>query len=106
MQVIYLCEKESEEFMGKVRMHMIFTGRVKGVGFRYRASYAAKGLGVTGWVKNQQDGTVEMEAQGSEAQIQKMLKMLQTDSFIAIHKIESEELPLKEQEQGFRVKGY
>lgn len=92
--------------MEKVRRHLIFTGRVQGVGFRYRASYAARALGVTGWVKNQTDGTVEMEAQGSEGQIQKLLKMLQSDAYIQIDKIQSSELPFEEEERGFRVKGY
>lgn len=99
-------KKEREAFMEKVRRHLIFTGRVQGVGFRYRASYAARALGVTGWVKNQTDGTVEMEAQGSEGQIQKLLKMLQSDAYIQIDKIQSSELPFEEEERGFRVKGY
>ena len=46
-----------------VRKHFRFTGRVQGVGFRYRAKYAANGMGITGWAKNQADGSVEMEAQ-------------------------------------------
>ncbi len=99
-------KKEREAFMEKVRRHLIFTGRVQGVGFRYRASYAARALGVTGWVKNQTDGTVEMEAQGSEGQIQKLLKMLQSDAYIQIDKVQSSELPFEEEERGFRVKGY
>ena len=99
-------KKEREAFMEKVRRHLIFTGRVQGVGFRYRASYAARALGVTGWVKNQTDGTVEMEAQGSEGQIQKLLKMLQSDAYIQSDKIQSSELPFEEEERGFRVKGY
>lgn len=36
--------------MEQKRRHLVFTGRVQGVGFRYRASYAARSLGVTGWV--------------------------------------------------------
>lgn len=34
-----------------IRKEIRFTGNVQGVGFRYRAKYAAEGLGVTGWVK-------------------------------------------------------
>ena len=58
-----------------VRKHFKITGNVQGVGFRYRAKYAANGLGITGWVKNEWDGSVEMEAQGSEEMINKMLVM-------------------------------
>ena len=44
----------------KQREHICFTGYVQGVGFRYRALYAARGLGLTGWVQNLWDGRVEM----------------------------------------------
>ena len=51
--------------MDKIRRHYTFRGRVQGVGFRYRASYAASMYGVTGWVCNRYDDSVEMEAQGA-----------------------------------------
>ena len=47
-----------------VRKHIIFYGRVQGVGFRYYSVYKARALGLTGWVRNLYDGTVEMEVQG------------------------------------------
>ena len=53
--------------MEKVRIHYIFHGTVQGVGFRYKACYSAKNRGVTGWVRNCSDGTVEMEAEGYPA---------------------------------------
>lgn len=92
--------------MEKIRKHIVFGGRVQGVGFRYRASYAARSLGITGWVRNEADGTVEMEVQGSEAQINRMLSMLNHDSYIRIEKMNTTDIPPKEQERGFRVKGY
>jgi len=92
--------------MEKVRRHIRFTGRVQGVGFRYRASYAARSLGVTGWVKNREDGTVEMEAQGSQEHINRLLTMLNGDSYIRIERMDTEELPLLEEETGFHVRGY
>ena len=51
--------------MSEVRKHMIFHGRVQGVGFRYTAKYLARSMNLTGWVKNEYDGTVVMEVQGS-----------------------------------------
>ena len=39
-------------------------GRVQGVGFRYSARYCALELGLAGWVRNEWDGSVEMEVQG------------------------------------------
>ena len=50
----------------KIRKHIIFYGRVQGVGFRYYAVQKANQLGLTGWVKNLYDGSVEMEVEGEE----------------------------------------
>ena len=44
----------------------VVKGRVQGVGFRYFAHRAAKGLGLRGWVKNLPNGTVEAYAEGDE----------------------------------------
>ena len=55
--------------MEKIRKRMVFQGRVQGVGFRWHARHAALALGLTGWVKNEYDGSVTMEIQGSEAGI-------------------------------------
>ena len=92
--------------MEQKRRHLVFTGRVQGVGFRYRASYAARSLGVTGWVRNETNGSVEMEAQGSEEQINRMLSMLNKDAYIRIDRIDSKEIPFIENEHGFHVRGY
>ena len=43
----------------KVRKHYIFKGRVQGVGFRFSTYQIAQQLGLTGWVRNLYDGTVE-----------------------------------------------
>lgn len=47
--------------------HVLFNGRVQGVGFRYSTKQIASGFDVTGWVKNLPDGRVEMFAQAFEA---------------------------------------
>ena len=39
-----------------IRKHILFYGRVQGVGFRYHATYKASLLGLTGWVRNLEDG--------------------------------------------------
>lgn len=87
-----------------VRKHMRFTGRVQGVGFRYRAKYAANGVGITGWVRNEWDGSVELEAQGTEEQINRMLVMINKSDYIVIDNIEIELIPLEEHEKGFHVR--
>lgn len=87
-----------------IRKHMIFSGRVQGVGFRYRAAHVANGLGITGWVRNEWDGTVEMEAQGTEEQINRMLTMINQSSYIIMDRIDTEEIPAEESEYGFHIR--
>lgn len=59
--------------MAEVRKRIVFHGRVQGVGFRYTARYLAISLGLKGWVKNEWNGDVTMEIQGTEAMIDKLL---------------------------------
>lgn len=87
----------------RIRQHIIFHGRVQGVGFRYRAMYAAQAAGLGGWVKNRYDGTVEMEVEGDRFSIGRMLEQLQTGTFIQIDNMEIDEIPICN-EAGFRVK--
>ena len=72
--------------MAKVRKHIYFSGQVQGVGFRYRATNAARANGLTGWVDNLWDGRVEMEVQGELSQIEEMIQKIQSGSFIRIEK--------------------
>ena len=53
-----------------IRMHYHFYGCVQGVGFRFRASHAAKLYNLTGWVRNEWDGSVELELQGQKSQLE------------------------------------
>ena len=88
---------------GIIRKRMKIYGRVQGVGFRYRAEQAAGLLGVTGWVRNAEDGTVEMEAQGSEAAINKMMTFINGGTYVRIDRIETEIIGT-EKESGFGVR--
>jgi len=51
--------------VGQQRLTAIFRGTVQGVGFRWQASRALKGLDVTGYVRNLRDGTVELVVEGT-----------------------------------------
>ena len=66
--------------------------------------YAANGVGITGWVRNEWDGSVELEVQGTEEQINHMLVMINRSDYIVIDNIESKQIPLEEHEAGFHVR--
>ena len=87
-----------------VRYHMVFSGRVQGVGFRYKASYIANQYRLTGHVKNEYDGSVTVEIQGSEQEIYRFLKSLANDRFIDIYDLKKEKIPVEEDERGFIVR--
>lgn len=90
--------------MDKRRIHYIFHGDVQGVGFRYTSAGIAKSLGITGWVKNLYDGTVEMEAQGFMQDLERMLIEINRDSYIEITDTESWEIPVSDGEYDFRIR--
>lgn len=86
----------------KVRKHIYFSGRVQGVGFRYRTYYIAQSLGLTGWVQNLWDGRVEAQVQGAERDVKKLISELDKQRFIRIEHIEIEDVELRE-ESGFEI---
>jgi acylphosphatase len=49
------------------------TGKVQGVGYRYSARQFAQSIGLKGTVRNERDGSVTVEAEGSDEQIQLMI---------------------------------
>ena len=78
----------------KVRRNYIFHGEVQGVGFRFRAYHLAERYGITGWVANRYDGTVELEAEGYPEAIRCLLEGLYSDRFIRIMDMEVRNIPL------------
>lgn len=55
-------------------MHIIVTGQVQGVGFRYYTHKEAQALKLTGFVRNLPDGSVEIEAQGTDHHIESLVE--------------------------------
>ena len=84
-----------------LRRRLTFAGFVQGVGFRWRARHAAQVLGATGWVQNNPDGSVTMELQGSEEQIDRVIQLLDQGRYIQIESIRVENLPVVPEERGF-----
>ena len=85
------------------RKHIVFYGWVQGVGFRYRARHAADLYGATGWVRNDSGGSVTMEIQGREEQIDKVIIAIERGSYVRIEYMDARTIPVIENERGFRT---
>lgn len=85
---------------------VIFEGRVQGVGFRYTTKEIATGFDVCGWVKNLPDGTVELQVQGEDEEVEDYLKEILEESPVA-HHIKHHtvsEIPPLENPRGFQIR--
>ena len=88
-----------------IRKHIEFKGKVQGVGFRYRAKHAADMYGATGWVINNPDGTVTMELQGTEEQIDNVIMTIENGFYIRVDSKDVTDVPVIEVEKTFHNKG-
>ena len=88
---------------GTVRRHFSISGQVQGVGFRYRARYAAQALELTGWVKNLTDGRVEAELQGQAKLVDSFVERISQRGRIVVEFVEEEDRELC-YEEGFEVR--
>ena len=87
------------------RWHILFSGMVQHVGFRYTAYYMAKELGLTGWVDNLPDGRVEMEVQGQPSDLRRLLLRLKGQRHIRITQTQIRRIPRRTLERRFAVRG-
>ena len=84
-----------------IRKHIVFTGQVQGVGFRWRARQAAQLYDCTGWCRNEWDGSVTMEIQGSGDAIDRVVRSIQDGRYVWIRKMDVTEIPVDPEESGF-----
>ena len=87
-----------------IRRSIIFYGWVQGVGFRWRARHAAELFGCTGWVENEEDGSVSMEIQGREEAIDRVILAIEKGNYVRIENMKVRTLPVVEHESGFRIR--
>ena len=66
----------TESTSKQVRAHVWVQGRVQGVGFRAHVEYAARQVGVTGWVRNVGYDTVEAVAEGERKNVERFIAMM------------------------------
>ena len=85
-----------------IRKRILFYGSVQGVGFRWRARHAAGLYSCTGWVRNEWDGSVVMEIQGEEKNIDNVIIAIESGRYVDIQKMDVKTVPVIE-ERGFRT---
>ena len=90
--------------MDTIRQEITFYGWVQGVGFRYRARQAADYVGATGWVRNEYDGSVKMEIQGTQSQIDEVILSIEKGNFIQIDRMEVKTIPVIPSEYTFEYR--
>lgn len=89
------------------RVRAIITGRVQGVSYRASAAHEARRLGLTGWVRNRADGTVELEAEGSDDQVAALLAWCGRGPPAArVERVAVEELAARGGETEFAIRHY
>jgi len=90
--------KADEKPTPEARLHAVVHGRVQGVNFRYYTVRTAQQLGLTGWVANRRDGTVETVAEGSREALHEFRAFLRRGSPSAfVHQVQDEwEVPTGE----------
>lgn len=97
-------EKESKQMAYYRREYHIY-GRVQGVGFRYTVRYLARSMGLTGWVRNEYDGSVTLTLQGkSKEDFRFVISQLDQDRYIRIEGIEFKDIEPEEDERSFTVR--
>lgn len=87
------------------RYHIIVKGRVQGVGFRFFSQSTAAMYDLTGYAKNMDNGTVEIEVQGDENKILKFLSNIKKGTlFIKVDDILISKIDLVHDENSFKIK--
>lgn len=89
--------------MNLIARHIIFVGRVQGVGFRFTALRIADRHKLTGWVRNLRDGTVEMLAQGPADDIDNCIKDIEESFGGYVRETRIEGIPLDPEYQDFKI---
>jgi DNA ligase D-like protein (predicted 3'-phosphoesterase) len=86
-------------------LHAIVRGQVQGVGFRDATARRARELGLTGWVRNAEDGTVQVHAEGGGAAVAELVRFLQRGPRLAlVTQVETRSVAIEGHEQ-FAIRG-
>lgn len=88
---------------GTIRKEFHFEGNVQNIGFRFEVQCHAMPLGITGYAKNNDDGSVTAQLQGSLKNINKVILDLQNIDRIQIDFISEKDIPLDYYENDFSI---
>lgn len=88
---------------GTIRKEFHFEGNVQNIGFRFEVQSHSMPLGITGYAKNNDDGSVTAQLQGSEKNINKVITDLQNIDRIQIDSVTEKEIPLDYYENDFYI---
>lgn len=88
---------------GTIRKEFHFEGNVQNIGFRFEVQSHAKPLGITGYAKNNDDGTVTAQLQGNLEDINRVISDLQNIDRIQIDSMSEKEIPLDYYEKDFYI---
>ena len=84
--------------------HIIIHGDVQGVGFRYFTQKNALFYGINGWVRNKIDGTVEIDAEGSEINMTEFIKAVERGNrYSLVESTNTEKLSDMENYKSFNI---
>jgi acylphosphatase len=86
--------------MERCRLHVLYSGQVQGVGFRYAARSVARGFDVTGTIRNLPDGRVELVAEGARGELEAFCQGIREAGLGAL--IRKEDLAWQPAAGGFR----
>ena len=87
------------------RLHALVSGHVQGVNFRFYTRATAREIGITGWVRNRSDGTVEVLAEGTPHQLERLLQFLNIGPVSAsVSQVQIDWLPATGEFADFQIK--
>ena len=89
-----------------IRLYIRVSGRVQGVSFLWFTSMTAARLNLTGWVRNREDGDVEMEVQGDEGPVEDFVRAVSRGPrYAVVENMERHPLVPEPGERSFHERG-
>ncbi|MBU0547462.1 MAG: acylphosphatase [Candidatus Omnitrophica bacterium] len=87
----------------KKQLHLYYSGKVQGIGFRYTVRDIASSIKICGWVKNLTDGRVEVLAEAEDGDLSSFLEQINQHFSLYIKETNSEWQPASGEFRDFQV---